>query len=89
MKELIKRLGLETPDFFKRIRNRALVLLGAMVGVYAAHTSGAYTLPDWSLFGVKLTSVVKGLAEAGVLIAVMAQMTAKPTVPNEKLNEKI
>jgi hypothetical protein len=71
MKQFLKRLTLESPKFFRRLRNQLLALSGIAAGIIAAQDAGSLHLPE------KVIVWCGHLVAAGVLAAIVAQSTAK------------
>ncbi len=75
MKELILRWKAELPDFWKKVRNLALVILGACSTIYAMNTQLDLHLPE-----IILTLCKYGIAISAVT-GINAQLTKKDNEP--------
>lgn len=86
MKEIIKRLSLPTPRFFKK----AQVIGGAIAAAGAAIIAMKPMFADSVILGA-IYPIAKELIVAGTIIVSFSQLVVKPEVPNSeltKLNKK-
>lgn len=78
MKEIIKRLSLPSPSFFKKLRNFGAGLAGFGSALLALNVEGS-----------KLLDIIRPFAPefitAGAVIVLVSQLTVKPEIPNKKL----
>lgn len=82
IKEILIRLGIESPKLFKKIQNIALVLTIFMAGLIATSTA----LPE----NTQLKEVIKWTGIIGGIISTTLGTVAKLPVANkEELEEKI
>ena len=78
MKQLLKRLSLPAPAFFVKVRNLGGALSGIGIGLMAMDFQGSKLLDLIKPFAIELVV-------AGAVMALVAQFTVKPEVPNKEL----
>jgi hypothetical protein len=78
MKEIIKRLRLPSPAFFKKVQGFGAALVGFGLGLQALKVEGSRLL-------VFIHPIAPDIIVIGLVVILVAKLPVKPEMPNKKL----
>lgn len=80
--EIMRRLGAESPDFFKWLQPRAWILSGLSLVALFLSIAGIYEAPEW--VDQLLTGLAALFAGTGATAALTVKDKAKANVPGDE-----